>query len=61
MHRLHTERGEDFGSAFTDPWADDFLLNCIGTEMLMSQQHCPLGTVAFIGSQLQLFLAVAVK
>jgi len=37
MHRLHTERGEEFGSGFTDPWADDFLLNCIGTEMLMSQ------------------------
>ncbi|CAE7262250.1 cnnm4 [Symbiodinium natans] len=37
MHRLHTQRGEEFNSSFADPWADDFLLNCIGTEMLMSQ------------------------
>ena len=39
MHRLHTQRGEEFNSSFADPWADDFLLNCIGTEMLMSQRH----------------------
>lgn len=37
MHRLHTMRGEQFGSELIDPWLDNFLLNCIGTEMLMSQ------------------------
>ena len=37
MHRLHTQRGDDFTSEFIDPWLDNFLLNCIGTEMLMSQ------------------------
>ena len=26
-----------FGSELIDPWLDNFLLNCIGTEMLMSQ------------------------
>jgi len=36
MHRLNTEK-EGFDSDFIDPWLDDFLLNCIGTEMLMSQ------------------------
>lgn len=37
IHRLHTERGEDFGSPFADRWLDNFLLNRIGTEMLMAQ------------------------
>jgi len=37
MHRLRAERGPDYGSSFADGWLDNFLLNCIGTEMLMGQ------------------------
>lgn len=37
MHSLHTERGPDYGSSFADPWLDKFLLNSIGTDMLLSQ------------------------
>jgi len=37
MHRLNEERGSDYGSNFADQWLDKFLLNCIGTEALMSQ------------------------
>ena len=37
MHRLHTIRGNHFDCEVIDPWLDNFLLNCIGTEMLMSQ------------------------
>jgi len=37
MHRLRVERGPEYGSSFADRWLDDFLLNCIGTEMLMGQ------------------------
>mmetsp|Transcript_46962 Transcript_46962/g.140213 ORF Transcript_46962/g.140213 Transcript_46962/m.140213 type:complete len:455 (+) Transcript_46962:75-1439(+) len=37
MHRLYRDRGEDYGSHFADPWLDNVLLNCIGTETLMSQ------------------------
>mmetsp|Transcript_85068 Transcript_85068/g.264303 ORF Transcript_85068/g.264303 Transcript_85068/m.264303 type:complete len:466 (-) Transcript_85068:113-1510(-) len=37
LHRLHHERGEEYGSDFADPWLDKVLLNCIGTETLLSQ------------------------
>jgi len=37
MHRLHRERGDDYGSLFADKWLDNVLLNCIGTQSLMSQ------------------------
>eukprot|EP00747_Dinoflagellata_sp_TGD_P208384 gnl/TRDRNA2_/TRDRNA2_81873_c1_seq1.p1 gnl/TRDRNA2_/TRDRNA2_81873_c1~~gnl/TRDRNA2_/TRDRNA2_81873_c1_seq1.p1 ORF type:complete len:379 (-),score=58.57 gnl/TRDRNA2_/TRDRNA2_81873_c1_seq1:70-1068(-) len=36
MHHLNEERGESFGSEFIDRWLDEFLLNRIGTDMLMS-------------------------
>eukprot|EP00931_Biecheleriopsis_adriatica_P113146 TRINITY_DN880_c0_g1_i1.p1 TRINITY_DN880_c0_g1~~TRINITY_DN880_c0_g1_i1.p1 ORF type:complete len:462 (+),score=73.75 TRINITY_DN880_c0_g1_i1:29-1387(+) len=37
IHSLHVERGQAFGSSFADPWLDNFLLNCIGTETLLAQ------------------------
>mmetsp|Transcript_9204 Transcript_9204/g.20523 ORF Transcript_9204/g.20523 Transcript_9204/m.20523 type:complete len:444 (+) Transcript_9204:127-1458(+) len=37
MHKLHMERGEEYGSTFADAWLDNMLLNCIGTETLMAQ------------------------
>jgi len=36
-HRLHQERGEAFGSSWADRWLNKFLLNRIGSEMLMAQ------------------------
>jgi len=37
VHTLHRERGDDFDGAFVDKWLDDFLLNYIGSQMLLSQ------------------------
>jgi len=37
IHRLHLRPGGEFGSAFADRWLDNFLLNRIGTEMLLAQ------------------------
>jgi pyruvate dehydrogenase kinase 2/3/4 len=37
MHRLHKERPEKWTSVFVDHWLDDFLLNWIGSELLLSQ------------------------
>jgi len=35
MHCLHAERPEEFSTGFVNGWLDDFLLNWIGTEMLL--------------------------
>jgi len=37
VHTLHSERGDEFDGAFVDKWLDDFLLNYIGSQMLLSQ------------------------
>lgn len=37
MQRLSLERGDEYGSGFADPWLDKFLLNHLGTDMLMAQ------------------------
>mmetsp|Transcript_79930 Transcript_79930/g.158343 ORF Transcript_79930/g.158343 Transcript_79930/m.158343 type:complete len:452 (-) Transcript_79930:287-1642(-) len=36
MHSLHAERPQEFSAEFVDGWLDDFLLNWIGTEMLLA-------------------------
>lgn len=47
MHRLAMERGDDFGQSWADPWLDKFLLNHIGTDMLISQYiACLKGSAA---------------
>jgi signal transduction histidine kinase len=37
MHKAHTLRPDVFTSTFVDHWLDDFLLNWIGSELLLSQ------------------------
>jgi len=36
MHSLHAERQDEFSAEFVDEWLDNFLLNWIGTEMLLA-------------------------
>lgn len=36
MHQLHQKNPDTYSVAFIDKWLDDFLLNWIGTEMLLA-------------------------